>query len=292
MLPALIALLTFAQAAPARANDFDQFQNARAAYDSQNYALAADLFRGLLVEFTPTDRRPLVLESRKYLAATALFLGRKQEAQAQFEALLRVEPDYVLDPLAFPDEVARLFSEVKARMEVERVRNEQERARAQAAEAAERNEATKQQHERLDRLITLASTEHVQERHSRWVAMVPFGVGQYQNGHNGLGLVLAVSEGSLLAISIVSFFLHENLRGQTPETDQLRQDARLAESVFRYTNQISLGLFGAIAIAGVVDAQVRFVPTRMFERSRPLPPDLEQLQVSVGPGGLQLRGHF
>ena len=40
--------LLLTRAAPARANDLDQFQNARAAYDSQNYALAADLFRGLL----------------------------------------------------------------------------------------------------------------------------------------------------------------------------------------------------------------------------------------------------
>jgi hypothetical protein len=295
VLPALIALLTFAHAAPARANDFDQFQNARAAYDSQNYALAADLFRGLLLEAAPNDRRPLVLESRKYLAAAALFLGRKQEAQAQFEALLRVEPGYVLDPLAFPDEVARLFAEVKARMDLERVRSDEALARAQAEKAAEatrRGEEAKQQRERLDRLLALASTERVQERHSRWVATIPFGVGQYQNGHNGLGLVLAVSEGSLLAISIVSFLLHENLRGQEPKTDDLRQDARLAESIFRYTNQISLGLFGAIAVAGIVDAQVRFVPSRNFDRARPLPPDLEQLQLSVGPGGLQLRGSF
>jgi hypothetical protein len=294
-LSALVALLVLVNAAPARANDFDQFQNARAAYDSQNYALAADLFRGLLIESKPGDRRPLVLESRKYLAAAALFLGRRQEAEAQFEALLRVEPDYVLDPLAFPDEVARLFSEVKARMDLERVRNEQERARRQAeqaAQAAQRDQAAKQERERLDRLVQLASTERIQERHSRWVAMMPFGIGQYQNGHNGLGLVLAVSEGSLLAISLVSFFLHENLRGQDPNTDSLRQGARLAESVFRYTNWISAGLFGAITVAGIIDAQVRFVPSRTIERPRSLPPDLEQLQLSVGPGGLSLSGHF
>jgi tetratricopeptide (TPR) repeat protein len=288
----LLAMLVLARTAPARANDFDQFQNARAAYDSQNYALAADLFRGLLVEAAPGDRRPLVLESRKYLAATALFLGRRQEAQAQFEALLRVEPDYVLDPLAFPDEVARLFTEVKARMEVERAHNEQERARAQAEAAAQRDDAAKQQRQRLDRLVALASTERIEERHSRWVAAMPFGIGQFQNGHDGLGLVLAVGEGSLLAISVVSFFLHENLRGQEPNTADLLQDARLAENVFRYTNQISLGLFAVIAAAGIVDAQVRFVPSRHIDRARALPADVEQLQLSVGPGGLRLTGSF
>jgi hypothetical protein len=197
----------------------------------------------------------------------------------------------VLDPLAFPDEVAQLFSVVKARMAVERAQIEQERSRAAAQQAAQRDEVAKQQRAKLDRLVALASTEQVEEKHQRWLAVMPFGVGQFQNGHDGLGLVLAVSEGSLLAISLVTFLLHEDLRNQMPAPDRL-DDARLAETVFRYTNQISLGLFGAIAIAGIVDAQVRFVPSRIYNRSRALPPDIEELQVSVGPGGLQLRARF
>ena len=78
--------------------------------------------------------RPLVLESRKYLAATYLFLGRKSDAEGQLELLLRAEPDYVLDPLAFPAEFVKTFSEVKVRLEQERLRKEQERARAAAQE--------------------------------------------------------------------------------------------------------------------------------------------------------------
>ena len=291
----LIVLVLTAYAAPALANDFDQFQNARAAYDSQNYALAADLFRGLLTDADAGDDRPLIIESRKYLAAAALFLGRKQEAQAQFEALLRVEPDYVLDPLAFPDEVGRLFSEVKARVDAERQRAQQDREKTQAAQAeqaARHARQLEQQRDGMSRLLSLASTERIEERHSRWIASMPFGIGQFQNGNDGLGLVLAVSEGSLLAISFASFLLHENLRGQDPNTPALRQDARTAEAVFRYTNQISLGLFTVLAVTGIVDAHLRFQPSRAYDRRRPLPPEVEGLRLSLGPGGLSLIGRF
>jgi tetratricopeptide (TPR) repeat protein len=294
---ALIALLIALLGAPpaALANDLDQFQNARAAYDSQNYALAADLFRGLLAESPANDRRPLALESRKYLAAAVLFLGHREEAEAQFEQLLALEPDYLLDPLAFPEEVGRVFAEVKARVEVERAKRELEQERAQqqrSQETAQERLLRKQKTEKLSQLIALAGTERVELKHSRALAMVPFGVGQFQNDNDGLGLVLAVSEGMLLGIAVTSFFLHENLRDQEPDTPQLRDDARLAEAVFRYTNQISLGLFGVVAVTGILDAQLRFKPGTTFERPRALPPQLTNFDLSLGPGGVSVSGKF
>jgi tetratricopeptide (TPR) repeat protein len=294
---ALTALLVqpLVRPSPASANDLDQFQNARAAYDSQNYALAADLFRGLLVDSPPNDRRPLALESRKYLAAAVLFLGRKQEAEAQFEQLLALEPDYMLDPLAFPDEVGRVFAEVKARVEVDRAKRELEQARAQAQQSqqsAQQGLIRKQQSENLARLIALAGTERVEEQHSRAIAMIPFGVGQFQNDNGGLGLVLAVSEGALLGIAITSFFLHENLRDQDPGTGDLRDQAEVAEAVFRYTNQISLGLFGLLAVTGIIDAQVRFKTGDAHERPRVLPPELTNFDLSFGPGRVSVSGKF
>jgi tetratricopeptide (TPR) repeat protein len=291
---ALIAACTLALLHPASAfaNDLDQFQNARAAYDSQNYELAADLFRNLLAESAPDDRRPLALESRKYLAAAVLFMGRKHEAEAQFEQLLRVEPDYVLDPLAFPDEVALVFNEVKSRLSIERARTEEERLRAQAAQSQQKDQLIKQRRENLDRLIELASTERVEVSRSRWIAMMPFGIGQFQNDHDGLGLVLAVSEGALLGIAITTFFLHEHLRGQHPDTPQLLENARTAETVYRYTNEISIALFGVVAVTGIIDAQLRFKPSSYHERQRMLPPDLTRFDLSVGPGGMSLTGSF
>ncbi len=275
----------------ARANDFDQFQNARVAYESTNYDLAADLFQGLLDEATSDDARPLVLESRKYLAATYLFLGRQAEAENQLTLLLRAEPDYVLDPLAFPAEFVKTFSAVKVTLEQERLRQEQEKARA-AAQAVEQNQRTdEERQQQVRRLVALAGSERVQELNSRWIAFIPFGVGQFQNDHDSLGLTLAISEGILLATGIASFAVHESLQGQVPDDDQ-RGAAEAAEATARYINQISLGLFAAVAITGIIDAQVRFRPSRTFERPRPLPDDLRELDVVVGPGGIGVTGRF
>lgn len=274
----------------ARANDFDQFQAARGAYEGLNYERAAQLFKALLSEALPFDRRPLVLESRKYLAATYMFLRRPQDAEAQFELLLQADREYVLDPLAFPSEVVLKFTDVKARLEGERSRTEQQRADRETQERARSERADREHKQALQRLLELAGTETVEQRNSRWVGMVPFGAGQFQNGDTNLGIALAVGEGLLLSTSVVTFLLHESLRDEPAPA--MPAEAKLAESAFRYTNQISFSLFLAVAVGGVVDAQLRFKPSTMYERSRPLPPELLQLRVEMGPQSMGLSGRF
>lgn len=278
--PLVPALALIALAAPvAQASELDQFQNARAAYDSLNYELAADLFAGLLAEAATTDRRPLVIESRKYLAASYLFMGRTADADRELRQLLEVEPDYVLDPLEFPAEVQRAFARVKAELDERRAKDAVRRAEEEAASRHARERAQLADRERLERLLDLARTERTVESRSRWIAMIPFGVGQYQNGHDGLGLLLAVTEGVLLAGSITAYAFHENLRGQEPAEDRF-DDARLAEAASRYINQISFGLFAVVAITGIVDAQLRFRPTRVTEVKKELPPELEHIETT------------
>jgi hypothetical protein len=294
-LAALFAIVLGLWPLAARANDFDQFQNARVAYDSLNYELAADLFRGLLATASATDTRPLVLESRKYLGAALLFMGRTDDAEQQFELLLHAEPGYVLDPLTFPEEVNRRFAAVRKRLE--HARSEDAKAKAEARALADRQareaqvEASAERKEKIKRLIELASVERVERQRSRWIAMLPFGIGQFQNQHESLGMVLAVSEGVLLGAAVTSYFLHESLRDEDP-IEEARDDARLAEAGFRFSNRLSLGLLAAVAVAGIVDAQIRFKPSLTYEKRRPLPKDLEELNVSVGPGGLAVSGRF
>jgi tetratricopeptide (TPR) repeat protein len=273
------------------ANDFDQFQNARVAYDSLNYELAADLFRGLLANAAPGDSRPLVLESRKYLGAALLFMKRSDEAEQQFELLLQADPTYVLDPLTFPEEVNHRFEAVRKRLEQARAEAARAKAAAASNHQAAQEDVVEKRRDKVQRLIELASVERVERQRSRWLAMMPFGIGQFQNQHESLGLVLAVSEGVLLGAAVTSYFLHESLRDEEP-LPELVDDARLAEAGFRYGNRISLGLFAVVAVAGIVDAQLRFKPTIIYERQRPLPKDLLELDVAIGPGGVALSGQF
>lgn len=259
---------------PAHANDFEDFENARSAYEGQDYAKAVRLFEALAGGDVPQlTNRSLVLESKKYLGASYLFLGRISQAEQEFTRLLRMDPGYLLDPLGFPEEVQRLFASVKKQLDADRRASEEERRREEQRVAREKTERAERERMRWAELTKLAQVETVREVRSRWLALVPFGAGQFQNGHASLGAVLAVTEGSLLALSLVTYVLHDHLRGQKPKPSEIA-DARLAEQGFRYTNQISFALFAIVAVTGVIDAQVRFQPTHDYERKRPLPPDL------------------
>jgi tetratricopeptide (TPR) repeat protein len=287
----LVGMLGFACAV--RANDFEEFEAARGAYDAQDYARAAKLFEALGGGDSPAlTNRSLLLESKKYLAASYLFLGRIQQAETELDRLLRLDPQYILDPLGFPEDVQRMFTKVKARLDSERRVAEEERRREEERILRTQSEHVTEERERWRRLVTLAETEHVQEVRTRWVALVPFGVGQVQNGHGGLGAVLAVSEGSLLLVSFISWIVHENLRGQTPGPTQ-RDEFSLTERVSRYTNQLSFGLFGAVMLTGIIDAQVRFESDVDRVRKRPLPSELRTPpSLSLSGRGLTLSMKF
>ena len=277
----------------ARANDFEEFETARSAYESQDYARAVALFENLAGGDTPQlTNRSLVLESKKYLGAGYLFLGKMDAAEREFERLLRLDPQYMLDPLGFPEEVQRLFARVKTRLDAERKLAEDERRREDERMRSAESQRGAQEQSRWVRLTQLAETETVHEERSRWIGLLPFGVGQFQNGHLSLGAILAVSEGSLFAIAFVSWVVHENLRGQTPAASE-RDEFNLTERVTRYTNRIALALFGVVAVTGVIDAQLRFQGSRVYERKRTLPTDLYGgPQVSIGPGSVSLTVRF
>lgn len=288
-LPVVAGVALLAVAPTALANELDDFQQARAAYEEGEYATAAERFAALLAGDPPQiENRALRLESRKYLAASRLFLGDREAARAQIRKLLEDDPTYVLDPLAFPAEMQELFASVKARVQEER--EAEQRAQEQAEAEARRRQMDEllRERARMEALAELAARERVERHRSRWVALLPFGIGQFQNGHDTLGTVLAVTEGALLAVNITTFFLHRHLEGQQPAPDNVG-DAQLAERAFRIGNQVSLGLLLAVAAAGILDAQLRFEPVEVEERERPLPADL---QVRLGAGGLQVSGRF
>jgi hypothetical protein len=277
-------IVSFAAVQPVAANELDDFQQARTAYDAQDYGRAAELFEILIGGEVPKLRnRPLLLESRKYLAASYLFLGLRDDAEREMERLLLEEPTYELDPLAFPEAMQNVFGEVQQRLE--KKRREDELKRQQAEEEARKRAKKKLQEQRKKtlELLELAETEKIERVNSRWIAMIPFGVGQFQNGHTGLGTFFAISESLMVALNITSFFLHQHLEGQMPADEELGE-ARFAERSFRLTNQVTLGAFAVLALSGIVDAQVRFKPSWSEKRRRKLPDDLRDA-IKVGSNG-------
>ncbi|MDD9939675.1 MAG: hypothetical protein OXU20_01315 [Myxococcales bacterium] len=277
------------------ANEFDEFQKARSAYEVASYELSAKLFGALVGGEVPRlQNRSLVLESLKYLGASLLFMGETGRAENTFERLLRMEIDYVLDPLAFPQEVQVAFARVKGRLQsalVEKRQAEQEREQAREAAVVHERERARA---RQARLLKLASTTRIEEQRSRLVAMVPFGAGQFQNGDKELGFLLAASQVVALGVSITGYVLYEQLRAEarlaSPLDNTSLEENESKEDLYRNTNRISMVVFAALAIAGVVDAQLRFQPTRVTERPRNIDPELRKTPpLEVGLDGIRVR---
>ena len=275
----------------ARADDLSEFEGARARYDRHDYQRAVDAFRKLVGSDPPRIANALlVLESRKYYAASLLFVGAEDEARLQFRLLLQQEPDYALDPLAFPTEVVALFDNVK--LSLRRDLDLRREAELNRQRELDREVAAVDQLRRdnLERLRGLAGEREVRHENSRWIASVPFGVGQLQNGHRRLGVALAVTEGLAAATSIVTYVGHQTYVGDRPTAAEVGATNRAQHAWFT-ANLVSFGAFAALAVIGVIDAHLRFVPERVTVAPRPLPLDLdrwvkqqaEQLTAKSGP---------
>lgn len=295
--------LVLALSAPAFADDLADFEVARRAYEAGEYAESARLFESMVGGEVPRIRNELlVLESRKYLAVSYLFVDRVAAAEAQFEALLRQDATYQLDPVAFPATVYDVFRRVG-----DRVRAQEEAARAEREEEERRlrQEAMARllaQQERIARLEALAREMVVVRENSRGIALLPFGIGQFRNGHRVFGIALATIQSILLVGSVTTFALHQQLRRQLndlPNADTLARDSTFIrrEAAYRITNITSTSLLAASFLAGLIDAQVRYRPTVREVRQRELPdsppePPQPELSVRLGLGSAELELSF
>lgn len=281
-------------ATSAEADELNDFQRARSAYESQEHRLAAERFEELLGGDVPRlTTRALVLESRKYLGASYLFLGRRADADHQFELLLRDDAQYELDPVAFPAEVLEVFNAVRARMA--NAAQQEEIRRREREEAARRAAADQllMERSRMDRLLALATEERVEVQNQRWVAWMPFGAGQFQNGNTALGVVFLASETLLLATSVTTYIWHTTLPDSADLTIASRAEAAQRESQLATVNYVSVAALLGVAAIGIVDAHVRFVPATWETRHRELPDDLRpSVDVSLGLHGISVRGTF
>ncbi len=277
-LTGLVVVLMAAFALPVAADELSDFEAARRNYDKQSYAKAARGLESLVGGVVPRARNPVVrLEARKYLGATYLFLGKDEEAREQFRLLLEEDPAYDIDPVAFPGAVVEAFQEVQAQVTAEVARQKAlDEARRQRERAGELEQLIEEQ-QRIQGLEQLAATETVEKVNSRWIAALPWGIGQFQNGNRKLGIMFAVTESAFLAASIATFIGHNSLRDENPAPDEIERAQRV-EKALRIGNWVSVGALVSFYIAGVVEAEVRFKPTIRSTRQRALPDELQRPQ--------------
>jgi tetratricopeptide (TPR) repeat protein len=298
-LSGLVFVLMAAFALPVAADELSDFESARRNYDKQNYAKAARGLESLVGGAVPRATNPVVrLESRKYLGATYLFLGKKEAAREQFRSLLEEDPEYDIDPVAFPEAVVQTFQEVQKEVAAERARKDALEAVRRKRERSDEVEELIRQQERIRALEELAAVETVEKVNSRWIAALPFGIGQFQNQDRPLGIMFAVTQSAFLVASIATFIGHNSLRDENPAPSEIERAQRV-ERALRIGNWVSVGAFLSFAVAGVIEAEVRFKPVIRTTRKRELPEDTQspqttgpQIRLELGLTGGKMRLDF
>jgi hypothetical protein len=248
--------------------------------------------------------KPQVVETARLYHATCLIgLGKTEAADQPLRDALRKNPQMrAPDSLIFPPRVIDRFIKVRDELYEELRRIERE-----AIERARRESAAmqKQDNDRWAKMLTLerlARQEVVVHRNSRWVAMVPFGTGQFQNGNQALGWLFLGSEVALAGTALVSTAVFTHIESQTAEyTSQGRPPgADVKKRLDDWHTALVLSSYGFLGVAalGIAEAQISFVPEVRHVRERPLPkPGLAsslEPDVAIGPSAVRLgiRGSF
>jgi hypothetical protein len=245
---------------------------------------------------------PKVVErARLHRAACLIRAGRSAEAAEPLRDALR-EDHNMKPPEAwiFGEPVVDLFFKVREELRDEIDAAEQRRIEAARLDAIAAARAASERRRHYQELVRLAARETVIERNRRWIASVPFGVGQFQNGDEALGYVFLTSEVALGATALGSMVVLLSLRDDAEDDNTDAAALNSVNDTAEALLTVSAWGFAVAATAGVLEAHLSFVPERRTTRRRPLPPELEtlpqttrpELGLRVTPFGAHLVGRF
>jgi len=269
-----------AAAVPARADARTDLEKARAAFLARNWVDAEERLRTLLDPKNGLKERSLVSQARMYLGAALLAQGKTEEAKDIFEKLVLDDPTFDPDPLSFPGDAINTFIDVRSSL-LEQIRNAQQTALRLAAERKAREEAEREkQRAWLEKVKAQAAEEKITVRHSRIVASLPFGAGQFQNGQPILGWAFLGTEVAAIAGTAVTYGMYlyarnrenEELRRPGGDVNQLVPQYHQRAEDLRIANLAFAGAFAGIAVTGIIQAHLMFVPESAEKKQRDLPP--------------------
>ena len=269
-------LLTFMRSA--RADEQSELEKARNAYLAKQYEEADERFRQMLDPKSGSLHDPaLVTQARMIWGAVLLAQGKPVEASALFEKLLMEDAHFEPDPLSFPTEVVNAFIDTRAKIRDRLHAAAQATAQREADRRAKEEQDQRREAARVALLERLASSEKVIETHSRWLALIPFGVGQFQNSQKALGWLFLASETVWLLSAGVTVPIYSSQLSLAEEAhvanDDFRAQAYLDRAkVTRAVNLASFAAFAATAIIGVVHAQLTYLPDHVEVRKRTILP--------------------
>jgi tetratricopeptide (TPR) repeat protein len=278
--------------APARAppgvqlRDEAEFARAVLLYNSGRYADCVANFEPLVAPDSP-DRfgsSELVERGRVYLAACLIGTGKLQQADEVLRAAVRANPQMSPpDSLVFPQAVVDRFLRVRQELMDEIRRSERQKIR-QAEEQAQAQARRRQaEQRRTQELEHLASQQFIVEKNRRWIAMLPYGAGQFQNREYGLGWLFFGTEVALTLSVVGSLGVHKYMVDRSNDPSLLQEDVENGKKrAYQVLVGSSWGLLGMAAI-GIMEAQISFVPEFREVRTRPLPERLRRSARAAPP---------
>jgi tetratricopeptide (TPR) repeat protein len=273
-------------------------------YESGRYDECVSALRATLsVNAQKKTLRPEQVEqAQTYLAACLIANGKPEQADRVFADAIRINPQLPApNGLIFPESVVNRFLRVREGLLSTIREAEDQKVRDAARRVKQQDEQKKRDAEVLRKLRALAEQETVVEKNHRWIASVPFGVGQFQNRDNAAGWIFFGVEAALLGTAVTAIAIDQRLANKAhvsgvnvQELSSKRQDA------YRVLVASSWG-FGLAAAAGIIHAHLRFVPERRSVRPRVLSRPLASAPIhsldvglndSGGGLGLQLQVSF
>jgi tetratricopeptide (TPR) repeat protein len=280
---------------PAFADALSDLEKAHNAYVAHKYQDAESRLRSLLDPKTGTLKdADSIADARMYLGAVLLAEGKKPEAAGVFEQLLSDKPDYQADSLRVALEAIDALIDARSRLREKLAAIQAERVHQEQEERAKVESEKQKAARHLATLEKLAAEELVIERNSRWKALIPFGVGQFQNGQDTLGWLFLTSESVMAVGSFVGAGLTLYYETQANDLNLHHDPTALAYNQRAITASLVGDLFAAgffaVAAGGIVHAELTFVPERVQVQKRALPP--LSLAPMVGPTGLGILGRF
>jgi hypothetical protein len=274
----LFAALLF-QAAPAVPNE--NLQRGKNAYDRGEFARAVEIVRPLLYPEMHLQTEGQIVQAHRILGVAYLFETKQAEATEEFRRLLQLMPDYRFDPLLDPPEVVDFFNNVRKGYEAELGDLEARRKAMEQARQRDKEECEKVR-------AGPAFIERRVGRNSFAINFIPFGAGQFQNGHRKKGWAFLISESVLGAVSIGALATNlavYGLRSQRSCRVDASSTACPADAIdhtdenrSRRLTQVQVAsgaMFFAAVAWGVIDAIYFFKPeTQLSLAQAPSPPTI------------------
>jgi len=263
----IVVLLLF-QAAPQAVPSpaADELRRGKTSFDRGEYGRAIEILRPLLYPEIRLESEGQIVQAHRMLGVAELFQGHSDAAAQEFRRLLQLRPDYRFDPLLDPPQVVDLFNGVLRAHEAEVATLEARQREATLARQRDREEC-----EKLRAGPTVIEKRF--GRNSLAVNFVPFGAGQFQNGHRGKGWAFLAVQATLAAVSVAAFSANFTLYGSNP-TRRCRVDLGATpcppqdidhtdenRSRWLLRTQVASGAAFFIAVAwGIADALYYFRP--------------------------------